>query len=79
MSRFIFENIPLEGQSPAGGVEGWSSALDSYPVMEMAKVARVEAAMEITCPGNSAPVKNKHVFAKLSKAKWEITATNSNS
>ena len=38
-----------------GGSEGWSSVLDSYPVMEMAKFARVEAAMEITCPGNSAP------------------------
>lgn len=25
--------------------------------MEMAKFARVDAAMEITCPGNSAPVK----------------------
>lgn len=38
-------------------MEGWSSPLDSYPVMEMAKFARVEAAMEITCPGNSAPVR----------------------
>jgi hypothetical protein len=27
--------------------------------MEMAKFARVEAAMEITCPGNSAPVKGQ--------------------
>jgi hypothetical protein len=27
--------------------------------MEMAKFARVEAAMEITCPGNSAPVGKK--------------------
>ena len=44
-------------QSPAGWVEVWSSVLDSYPVIEMAKVARVEAAIEMTCPGNSAPVK----------------------
>lgn len=27
--------------------------------MEMAKFARVDAAMEITCPGNSAPVKGE--------------------
>lgn len=39
--------------------------LDSYPVIEMAKVARVEAAMEITCPGNSAPVKQACIFKTL--------------
>ena len=57
-----FENIPSKGQSPAGWAEGGSSGLDSYPVMEMAKVARVEAAMEITWPGNSAPGKQACVF-----------------
>lgn len=60
-ARFVFQNdfegIPSKGQSPAGWVESWSSVLDSYPVIEIAKVARVEAAMEITCPGNSAPIK----------------------
>ena len=55
-SRMIL-NAFSQDQSPAGWVEVWSSVLDSYPVIEMAKVARVEAAMEITCPGNSAPVK----------------------
>ena len=55
-SRMIL-NAFSQDQSPAGWVEVWSSVLDSYPVIEMAKVARVEAAIEITCPGNSAPVK----------------------
>lgn len=56
LSRMILKAFS-QHQSPAGWVEVWSSVLDSYPVIEMAKVARVEAAMEITCPGNSAPVK----------------------
>lgn len=49
-------------ESPAGWAEVWSSLPDSYPVMEIAKFARVEAAIEITCPGNSAPVKEEHIF-----------------
>lgn len=64
-AHFIFQNdfegIPSNGQSPSGRAEGWSSVPDSYPVIEMAKVARVEAAMEMTCPGNSAPVKHAHI------------------